>query len=147
MEIRKARPADAEDIAAHNIALARETENTSITRDTALQGVQAILDDPGKGFYLVAVHEQHVVGQLMVTYEWSDWRARPIWWLQSVYVTPSWRQRGIFSQLLDTLRETADTHDVCALRLYVHHDNQTACQAYRSLGFTPLPYRMYGIPL
>ena len=147
MEIRKARPADAEAIAAHNIALARETENMSITRETALRGVRAILDDRRRGFYLVAVHEQHVVGQLMVTYEWSDWRARSIWWLQSVYVTSARRQQGIFSRLLDRLREMADAHDVCELRLYVHRDNEEACRAYQSRGFTSLPYLMYGIDI
>ncbi len=147
MEIREARHADAAAIAANNIALARETEDKALSRDTAIKGAKAILDDPDKGFYLVAVHEQNIVGQLMVTYEWSDWRARPIWWLQSVYVTPPQREHGIFSQLLDTLRDMADRRDVCELRLYVHHDNETACQAYRRLGFSRLPYHMYGIDI
>lgn len=147
MEIRKARHADAEDIAIHNIALARETEHKSLSRKTALQGVYALLDDSGKGFYLLAVHEERIVGQLMVTSEWSDWRARPIWWLQSVYVRPSWRQRGVFRRLLETLREIADDHHVCELRLYVHRGNESACQAYRRLGFTRLPYLMYGTHL
>lgn len=144
MEIRKARHADAEDIAAHNMELAQETEHISLSRETALRGVRAILDDPAKGFYLVAVHEERIVGQLMVTYEWSDWRARPIWWLQSVYVTPSWRQRRVFARLLETLRSMADQRHVCELRLYVHQGNQAACRAYRRLGFTRLPYQMYG---
>ncbi|MGC9308417.1 MAG: GNAT family N-acetyltransferase [Thermoplasmatota archaeon] len=145
MEIRKACSTDAEDIAVHNIALARESENKTISPDTARRGVQAILDDPAKGFYLVAVDEQCIIGELMVTYEWSDWRARSIWWLQSVYVTPSQRQQGIFTRLLKRLREMAHEQDICELRLYVHHDNEAACQTYHRLGFTRLPYHMYGI--
>ncbi len=145
MEIRRARSGDAVHIADHNIALARETENRSIARDTALRGVRAVLDDSGRGFYLVAADGDTIVGQLMVTSEWSDWRARPIWWLQSVYVRPSWRQRGIFRRMLTSLRQMAREHDVCELRLYVHQDNQKACRAYRQLGFTRLPYQMYGI--
>ena len=89
IQIRRATLADAKAIAEHNAAMARETENLELDRERLRQGVEAVLRDPGKGFYTVAEVDGKVVGQMMVTFEWSDWRNATFWWLQSVYVQPS----------------------------------------------------------
>lgn len=34
-------------------------------------------------------------GSLMITFEWSDWRNGYYWWIQSVFVRPQYRGRGV----------------------------------------------------
>lgn len=34
--------------------------------------------------------------ELLVTFEWSDWRNAQYWWIQSLYVVPEHRRKGIF---------------------------------------------------
>ncbi|HDS59514.1 MAG TPA: GNAT family N-acetyltransferase [Thermoplasmatales archaeon] len=147
MHIRRGTREDASCIARHNRALAAESEGYTVDAATALEGVTALLDSPEKGFYLVAEEEGQVVGQLMVTFEWSDWRARDIWWLQSVYVQPAWRRRGVMRSLFDQARRLAARHHVPALRLYVHQSNRSAIEAYRRLGMEHLPYHMFSLPV
>jgi hypothetical protein len=93
MIIRKANINDAENIANHNIKLAKESEGLDISKEEALNGVKGILNDSKKGFYLVAEHDDKIVGELMITYEWSDWRGKNIWWIQSAYVKKPWRKK------------------------------------------------------
>lgn len=140
--IRAAVPADAGAIAANNRAIALETEEWEISPETALSGVRAILEEPGRGFYLVAVAgDGAVVGQCMVTYEWSDWRSGDFWWVQSVYVRPDCRRQGIFARLYRTVEAMAEARpDVTGLRLYVEAGNATAQAAYERLGMRRAPY-------
>lgn len=139
--VRRAVPADARVIAANNRATALETEGWDIGTDTALAGVRGILDDPSRGFYLVAEAGGNVVGQCMVTYEWSDWRNGQFWWIQSVFVRPDWRRRGVFRRLYRTLETmAAERPDVTGLRLYVEVENRRAQATYSSLGMRSAPY-------
>lgn len=144
LTIRTATDEDLETLATFNEAMARETEDKTLDPTTVRAGVQALLDDPSRGFYLVAEHEDDVVGALMVTTEWSDWRNATFWWLQSVYVKPLARQQGVYSALYDYVKQQARTEGgVCGLRLYVEHSNVAARQAYLALGMTEMSYRMY----
>ncbi|MEN6342047.1 MAG: GNAT family N-acetyltransferase [Methanospirillum sp.] len=139
--IRPAVPADAPAIAANNRATAIETEEWEIGPDVTLAGARAILDEPARGFYLVADADGAVVGQCMVTYEWSDWRNGEFWWIQSVYVRPDLRQQGIFARLYRTVEALAEVRpDVTGLRLYVESANVTAQAAYARLGMRRAPY-------
>jgi ribosomal protein S18 acetylase RimI-like enzyme len=139
--IRRAHPADADIIASFNQAMAAETERKTLDTRTALDGVEAALADSDRALYFVAEMDGEVVGQTMVTTEWSDWRNGWFWWIQSVYVDPAHRRRGIFSSLYDHIRKSArSTPDVCGLRLYVHDQNERAIQAYRKLGMSVTPY-------
>lgn len=139
--IRPAVPADTPALAANNRATALETENWVIEPDTALAGVRAILDDPALGFYLVADLAGAVVGQVMVTSEWSDYRNGEFWWIQSVYVRPDWRRRGIFTRLYRRVEAMAESNPgVTGLRLYVEAGNSTAQAAYSRLGMRRAPY-------
>ena len=110
VSLRKAEIRDAPAIASFNVKMAAETEGKKLEPDVVLRGVKAVIKDPHKGFYLVAEirnPECPIVGQLMVTFEWSDWRNRNFWWIQSVYVETEHRGRGIFGQLFRHLEEMA----------------------------------------
>ena len=140
IEIRLAVRDDWPTIAEFNCCLAEESEGKQLDRQHVDPGVRAILDDPRKGRYLVASAQVgsaqgRLVGQLMHTYEWSDWRNGDIWWLQSVYVHPDFRRQGVFRALFDRLRSEAETDaGVVGLRLYVEEHNTRAHETYRSLG-------------
>jgi GNAT superfamily N-acetyltransferase len=140
MKIRTAKIGDAEAITTQNISLAKESENIILKPETALAGVKALLSDKKKGFYLVAEENDTIVGQLMITVEWSDWRNKPIWWVQSVYVQKEWRKKGVFTQLLDYIRQKARKQGVAFLRLYAHKNNRSALLVYEKVGWRREPY-------
>jgi GNAT superfamily N-acetyltransferase len=142
--LRPARPADAPTLAAFNTAMALETEGKHLNPQTVLRGVQAVFDEPSLGFYVVAEAEGQVVAGLMITTEWSDWRAAHFWWIQSVYVQPAWRRQGIFRRLYGTVRQMAlQRVDVCGLRLYVEGENLAGQQTYEALGMSQTSYALY----
>lgn len=144
LRIRKAQPADADHIAAFNRAMALETEGKTLIPGLIAAGVRRLLAEPALGFYAVAEHEGEVVGCLMVTNEWSDWRNGLFWWIQSVYVTKAWRRRGVYRRLYDFVRELAQREPgVCGFRLYVEKENTTAQRTYSSLGMAPTDYLIY----
>lgn len=142
--IRHANIDDVDTIAEYNLTMALETEGMSLDLDRVTQGVRAVLDDPSKGFYVVVEVKSRVVGQMMVTFEWSDWRNGVFWWIQSVYVHPDHRRLSIFTQLYRHVERSAkETDDVCGLRLYVEHENAIAQSTYRNLGMTQARYKVY----
>jgi GNAT superfamily N-acetyltransferase len=126
-----------------NMRLAKETENINLDRDTLTCGVHVALSDENKALYFVAEVEGCVVGTLMVTYEWSDWRNGPIWWLQSVYVLPEWRQCGVLRALYQHVYNLAKTKGVKGLRVYVEHNNMAAQTAYERMGIVHSDYLMF----
>ena len=133
--IRDARTADSGDIAAGNTMMALETEGKSLDAAVIGPGVQAVLNDPAKGRYWVAESGSEVIGQLMVTYEWSDWRNGNIWWIQSVFVRPDWRRKGVFCALYRHVESlVANEPDAIGLRLYVEENNKRAQRTYAALG-------------
>src|SRR5579872_4830630 len=144
MKIRKGALGDAAIIAEFNIRLARETEDLRLDPATVAQGVTALLQDPAKGIYFVAENESKIVGQLMITYEWSDWRNGNFWWIQSVYVTKTARRNGVFKGLFHHVHALARANKtVCGIRLYVDIHNEKAREAYASLGMTGTEYQVY----
>lgn len=139
--IRDAQGCDSRVIAAYNNRMAEETEGKTLAPEIIGPGVQAVLDDERKGRYWVAESGSDVVGQLMVTYEWSDWRNGTIWWIQSVYIHPNWRRKGVFTALYRHVESLAATEPgVIGLRLYVEENNQRAQQTYEALGMTRPSY-------
>ncbi len=145
LDVRRAQPADAEIIAAFNTAMARETEHLELDTERVCAGVLAILRDETKGLYFVAAHEGRVVGQAMITYEWSDWRNATFWWIQSVYVHQEYRGRGVFRRLFGHIQEASRSAGACGLRLYVEQNNETARRTYERLGMRRTPYEMYQV--
>ena len=144
LTIRRATVDDAETLARFNEAMAEETEDKTLDPDTVRAGVRAVFDTPEQAFYFVAERDGEVVGSLMITTEWSDWRNADFWWIQSVYVRPSARQAGVYTALHREVRRRAqEAGDVCGLRLYVERDNAAARAAYETRGMSEPPYRMY----
>jgi GNAT superfamily N-acetyltransferase len=144
--IRPATPADAPFIAEFNALLASETEHLELDRAKLRAGVDAVLGDAAKGHYWMAEAGGEVVGQLMITFEWSDWRNGVFWWIQSVYVRRDWRSRGVFKALYGRVHELAKARsDVCGIRLYVERDNQRARQTYERLGMRSTSYELYEV--
>lgn len=143
--VRPARGGDAAVLARFQIAMAAETEDLALDPETVLRGVAAVLGDPAKGEYSVAEDaDGTVVGGLLVTPEWSDWRAATWWWIQSVYVLPEARGRGVYAALYAAVRRTVQARpDLVGLRLYVARDNRRAQEVYRRLGMTPAHYELY----
>ena len=143
--IRPARPDDIPTLAEFQIRMAWETESKRLELDTVRAGITAVLDDPAKGFYRVAERDGRLVGALMITREWSDWRNRFAWYIQSVYVVPEARTQGVFRRLYQHVLDMATEHGVHQVRLYVEKSNDPAQRAYRRLGMTPLPYEMFEV--
>ncbi|TSA15841.1 GNAT family N-acetyltransferase [bacterium] len=142
--IRQATIADAPVIARFNSLMAAETENKMLDQALLQKGVEAILSDPSKGLYFLAEADGAVVGQTMITYEWSDWRNGTFWWIQSVYVTQEGRGKGVFKSLYEYILSLARSQtNVCGLRLYVEENNTRARQTYERLGMKESHYRMY----
>ena len=143
IKIRDATPADGAQIAHYNNRLAEETEGTSLDPGLIGPGVLALLSDPGKGRYWVAEIDGEIAGQLLVTYEWSDWRNGMLWWIQSVYVPAGFRRRGVFSALYKHVESLAKADgSVRGIRLYVERNNDRAQATYRKLGMIDPGYRV-----
>lgn len=138
--IRPATPRDAATIAVFNLRMAWETEHLRLNPTTIEQGVRGVFEEPSRGTYYVAELNGPVVGCLLVTREWSDWRNGDMWWIQSVYVAEEARRKGVFKTLYAHVRDAAKSAGVVALRLYVEKDNARAKQTYASLGMSLTEY-------
>lgn len=128
------------------LAMAQETEGRVLDRNRLRQGIQAVLDSSTRGYYVVCELQDPpgpgiVIGQVLITYEWSDWRNGNFWWIQSVYVHPEWRRQGVYRRMHEYILQSArERSDVCGVRLYVEAHNKTAQRAYRQVGLTPAGY-------
>lgn len=141
--VRTADDDDQEFLVAANSRMARETEGKELDAATLALGVRAALSDARRGFYLIAEVDGHRAGSLLVTQEWSDWRNGWFWWIQSVYVNPEARRRGVYRALHEeVLQRAARSGDACAVRLYVDRDNERARQVYRRLGMELARYEL-----
>lgn len=135
---------DAPRIAAFNQALAQETEDKVLPLEIVLPGVERGLQKPQYCRYFVAEVGATVIGQTMITYEWSDWRDGLLWWIQSVYVAPEWRGRGVFSSLYQHVERLARAEvDVRGIRLYMEDHNETARRTYLRLGMVDARYSVF----
>ncbi|MGC4051615.1 MAG: GNAT family N-acetyltransferase [Paludibaculum sp.] len=142
--IRLADPADAEFLVRGNASMALETEHLSLDLDRLRDGVHALFEDTSRGVYYVAEVKGRRVGQMMITYEWSDWRNGMFWWIQSVWVEPEFRGQGIFKALYAHVEKLARADaGVCGLRLYVEQDNERAQSTYVRCGMKRTAYQMF----
>src|SRR5262245_18503498 len=143
LKIRVARVEDLESLVNGNAALAEESERVQLDIETLRAGILALLESRAPGQYFVAELDGRFVGQLLTTYEWSDWRNRMVWWIQSVYVVPEARQRGVLRALYDTARREALAAGPGGLRLYVDTTNTRAQAVYAALGMNGDHYRVF----
>ena len=141
--IEKGNSADIEAIAHFQVEMAMESEGTSLSLERVTRGVTMAMDDEAKGQYIVARCEGKVVGSLMLTREWSDWNCQWYWWIQSVYVEPRHRGKGVYRAMYERVKQMARNENVSQVRLYVDKTNNTAQQAYQHLGMGETHYLMY----
>ena len=141
--IRKALQSDAPSIIDFQLRMALETENLKLIPQIVTEGVNAIFKDPSRGQYHVAMAGDRVIASLLITYEWSDWRNRNVWWFQSVFVIPEYRRQGIFRKMYEFIRDQAEKQDVAGLRLYVETGNIRARKTYEALGMSSEHYSFY----
>ncbi len=146
--VRPARREDVDSIVAFSAAMALETEGRQLDRARLREGTLSLLTSPERGFFMVAELPEagghRLVGQLMVTFEWSDWRNGVFWWVQSVYVAPAWRRQGVYRTMHDHIIAKAKAEpQVCGIRLYVEQENRTAHIVYERVGLAPSAYRVY----
>ena len=143
IDIRNATTADASSIVDYNNRLAEETEARSLDPELVGPGVEAIIADFSKGRYWVAVVADQIIGQIAVTYEWSDWRNGMMWWISSVYVDSDYRRRGVYSSLHRHVESQAKSDpEVIGIRLYVEKENKKAQETYKKLGMDMTKYRI-----
>lgn len=146
--IRSANLGDADTLVEFNRAMALETENRRLDPTILREGIRAFLEGPKYGFYTVALFPEanayQPIGQLMITYEWSDWRNGLFWWIQSVYVVPERRGQGVFRAMHDhVLAKAKADSQVCGMRLYVERENRRAQTVYQRVGLTPSVYTVF----
>lgn len=152
IQVRVAQEHDIDFLVKYNTALAKETEGKILSEPTVRDGVLALLHRAKLGSYIVAemtnASGRNLVGQVMITYEWSDWRNGVIWWIQSVYVDPAWRRQGIYRAMHHYILEQAKKEpEIRGIRLYVEHQNHTAQAVYQTVGLTNAGYLVYEMML
>ena len=141
---RSANANDAATIASFQLAMARETEDLELDRETLGRGVEAVFADPSLGRYFVAEIDGRVVASLMITYEWSDWRNGMVWWIQSVYVAPEARRRRIYAGLYEHVKRIVESDaSIRGIRLYVDRRNVPAQEVYTRLGMNGEHYQVF----
>jgi RimJ/RimL family protein N-acetyltransferase len=144
LEIREARPEDAPAIVEFQLLMARETEDLELDRPTVSRGVAAVLSDPAKGAYWIAAREGRIAGSLLTTFEWSDWRNGTVLWIQSVYVLPEERGRGVYRALYERVKaRVLESPDLKGIRLYVDRRNTAAQRVYERLGMSREHYETF----
>ncbi|MBU0616690.1 MAG: GNAT family N-acetyltransferase [Planctomycetes bacterium] len=144
IRIRTATAADTDAVVANNAAMALETEGRRLDPETLRTGVRRVLADPTRGVYYLAEIDGRVVGQLLITKEWSDWRDGWFWWIQSVFVAPEARRTGVYRVLHEhAVAEARRAGDVCGIRLYTEQGNTRAQQVYERMGMKRSAYVMY----
>lgn len=144
--VRSATLEDVDALVHFNTAMALETEDRHLKGEILRAGVERVVSTPSLGRCLIATADGEAVGTLSVTQEWSDWRCGFFWWIQSVFVQPEIRGRGVFKALYRTIENEARSDpEVCGLRLYVERENARAQRAYAHLGMQETAYRIYEV--
>jgi ribosomal protein S18 acetylase RimI-like enzyme len=144
MIIREATKEDAGQIAAFQLEMAMETENLQLDIDIVTKGVHRVFDEPAKGTYYVAENNGEVIASLLTTFEWSDWRNGTILWIQSVYVSPQFRGKGIYKSMYRHIRQLVDENPgLKGIRLYVDQSNLSAREVYKKVGMNAEHYQLF----
>lgn len=142
--VRKAHIDDASTIMEFQMQMAMETEGISLDQQVLLAGIQRVFEKPELGCYYVACANDTVIASLLITYEWSDWRNKTIYWIQSVFVDPQYRRKGIYRQMYATIMAQAiDQESVGGIRLYVDKTNFKARETYTKLGMNGEHYLVF----
>ena len=144
ISIREGSISDTPTIAKFQQQMALETESKILKESTIRQGGESVLNCPNKGFYIIAETDSQVIGSLLVTFEWSDWRNGWFFWIQSVFVDAKYRRQGVYRVMhSEVIRRTKESGNCCGIRLYVEKDNRNAQKVYKTLGMHETDYYLY----
>jgi ribosomal protein S18 acetylase RimI-like enzyme len=144
VEVREAHPDVQDRIVDFQVAMAKETEGIDLERNVVEKGVKAVFNDPSKGKYYIATINDKVAASLLTTFEWSDWRNGEVYWIQSVYVLPEFRKRGVYKMMYKYIQDQiAELPNIMGIRLYVDSDNKPAQQVYTKLHMDGNHYRLF----
>ena len=144
MTVYEANPEDILILAEFQQKMALETENLHLDSETLHAGIGEMFNDPSKGSYFVVRDHTKTVGCLMLTYEWSDWRNGTVLWIQSVYVLPEYRGKGVFRMLYKHVQHLVDTNPALrGIRLYVEKENHIAQKVYQAMGMDGEHYQLF----
>jgi GNAT superfamily N-acetyltransferase len=144
IEVRAALPDDADRLIDFQLAMAAETEGLALEPERIARGVRAVFADRSRGVYWVAEEAGRIVGMLLTTPEWSDWRAGWVLWIQSVYVIPEARGQGVFRDMYAHQKARVESDpELCGLRLYVDRRNRSAAAVYERAGMSREHYEMF----
>lgn len=142
--ISEANPDHIDTIVSFQLKMAKETENIDLNSSVLRNGVSRIFEDKTLGKYFIAESDNTVVGALLITYEWSDWRNKMMYWIQSVYVSPEYRKHGVFSNLYNHIKNLVLQDDqVFGIRLYVDKSNINAINVYKHMGMDGAHYQTF----
>lgn len=124
--------------------MAWETEGVKLDPAILSEGVKNLFRDVNRGKYYVAEENGFVVGSLMTTYEWSDWRNGTVLWIQSVYIDHAWRGKGIYKKMYEHIQMIVKkSDDLKGIRLYVDRTNKPAQEVYKKLGMNGEHYQVF----
>ncbi len=144
IKIREATTKDISLIVSFQLKMAMESEEMLLDKAILENGVNAVFEDQNKGRYYVAGFENQIVGSMLNTYEWSDWRNGIIIWFQSVYVMPEYRKNGIFKNMYQHIKNIVEKNDQYkGMRLYVDVGNLKAQKVYADMGMVGDHYFTY----
>jgi RimJ/RimL family protein N-acetyltransferase len=144
MIVREATSKDVPSLLDFQLKMALETENVTLDISTLTLGVQRLFKDPSKGRYYVGEEDSEIMGCLMTTYEWSDWRNGTVLWIQSVYVPKEFRSKGVYKKMYSHILQLVETDpDLKGIRLYVDKSNEAAQRAYEKIGMNGDHYTVY----
>ncbi len=144
MIFREAKKPEYKVIAGFQQKMALETENFHLDTDTVLKGVQAVFNDASKGKYYIVEDDEKVIASLLTTYEWSDWRNSQVIWIQSVFVLPEYRKKGVFKLMYSEIKKNvANNPDYSGIRLYVDKTNIKAHKVYKKVGMEGEHYSLF----
>lgn len=144
IQIRPSNEDDEQIIAGYQVSMAKETESVDLDKSVVIKGVKAVLNDPSKGKYYVAIDDNEIVASLLITPEWSDWRNSWVAWIQSVYVVPEYRGKGVFKMMYNYILQMIKNDDNYAgIRLYVDLENKSAREVYAKLGMNGDHYQLF----
>ncbi len=146
--VRRANYSDLERLVSFAIAEAEEAEKTARPSGLIREGVRVGLTEDSIAMYWVLEDgEGEIIGNVSVVKEWSNWNAGYYWWIQSLFLLPEFRGKGLLGTLLEAVKGAARQEDAVDLRLYVHIGNERAIKAYRKSGFSELDYRIMTMPI
>jgi ribosomal protein S18 acetylase RimI-like enzyme len=144
VKIRLATEEDSKEIIEFQLKMALESEGVELNPDTLTNGVVSVFKDPQKGKYFVAEDDQKIIGSMLTTYEWSDWRNQWVFWLQSVYIIPAYRGKGVFRLMYQQIKNQVEREkEVAGIRLYVDVSNKNAIGVYNSVGMNGEHYKVF----